>query len=73
MLHYWKANSSLPNDAGRVVVLSNVSMTTGNLTNLHLDESYEVVAQMCTHAGCGPQSNSILIARQDLPGSFDPE
>lgn len=61
----------MPKDrAGRVVVLSNVSMTTGTLTNLRLDESYVVVAQMCTRAGCGPHSDSILIARQDLPGSF---
>ena len=63
----------MPIDAGRVVVLSNVSMTTGNLTNLRLNESYVVVAQMCTRAGCGPQSDSILIARQDLPGLFDLE
>ena len=63
----------MPTDAGRVVVLSNVSMTTGNLTNLRLNESYFVVAEICTRAGCGPQSDSILISRQDLPGSFDLE
>jgi len=63
----------MPIDAVGVVVLSNVSMTTGNLTNLRLNESYVVVAQMCTRAGCGPQSDSILIPRQDLPGSFDLE
>lgn len=56
-------------DASRVVVLSNVSMTTGNLTNLRLNESYVVVAQLCTQAGCGPRSDSILIT----PGWFNLE
>lgn len=55
-------------DASHVVVLSNVSMTTGNLANLRLNESYVVVAQLCTRAGCGPQSDSILITQEDLPG-----
>lgn len=61
----------MPTDTGLVVVFSNVSMTTGNLTNLRLNESYVVVAQMCTRTGCGPESDSILISQQDLPGSFD--
>lgn len=57
------------NDASSVVVLSNVSMTTGTLTNLRLDESYAVDAQMCTRVGCGPPSQFILIT-QDSPGLF---
>ena len=68
-LHYWKANSSVP-DTSRVVVLNNVSMTTATLTNLSRYDTYAVVVQMCTRVGCGPRSQLIFIVRQDKPGSF---
>ena len=42
-------------------VLSIVSNTTGNLTDLWANETYAVTIQMCTRVGCGPVSQAIYI------------
>ena len=42
-------------------VLSNISNTTGTVTNLLRNETYAVTMQMCTRVGCGPTSNVMYI------------
>ena len=73
MLHYWKINSSVSaksKDVSQVQIFSNVSNTTGTLTNLRLSEAYAVTVQMCTHVGCGPTSQPIYIPEETAAGSF---
>ncbi|XP_044172767.1 uncharacterized protein LOC114961760 isoform X2 [Acropora millepora] len=64
VLHYKVANESEATAepiAGQVKVLSIVSNTTGNLTDLWANETYAVTIQMCTRVGCGPVSHAIYI------------
>ncbi|XP_067037201.1 uncharacterized protein [Acropora muricata] len=64
VLHYKVANETEATAepiAGQVKVLSIVSNTTGNLTDLWANETYAVTIQMCTRVGCGPVSQAIYI------------
>ena len=71
VLRYWTVNSSMAeSDTSRLEVFSNVSNTTGTLSNLYLNETYAVTVQMCTRVGCGPASQPSYIPETTVPGLF---